>query len=150
MLFLDLNMRKKVHQMDYKTENLVISCENLLDKSYTEYSRMFEVAIGSIEIAENLLINVELQTSDKLTESDIVQFHQCLVGCLARRILTNEKRDAEPRLTVDAGLAYVHPVILRKLINQKTLINCFNLVVRYGNHIMDTTGGYYVSAEIQK
>ena len=91
MLFLDLNIRKKVHQMEYPREELIISCEHILENS-------------------------------------------------------NE----EPRLGVNTELAYVHAIVLKKLINYKTKVNCFNLVLHCGNQVMDMTGGYYVSSTIQE
>ena len=148
MLFLDLNIRKKVHCMDYTTQDLTISCEHILDKSYAEYSRMFEKAVDSIELSENMLFNIDLQTSDLLNEADMIQFHQSLVSLFASRILENEPRNEEDRLSVDDNLAYIHAIILRKLINHKTKINCFNVVLHCGNRVMDMTGGYYVSNKI--
>lgn len=150
MLFLDLNIRKKVHQMEYPREELTISCEHILEKSYSEYSRMFEIAISGVELKEGMLLNIELQTSDLLNEADMIQFHQCLVSLFASRILEEELRNEEPRLSVDTGLAYVHAIVLKKLINYKTKVNCFNLVLRCGNQVMDMTGGYYVSSTIQE
>lgn len=150
MLFLDLNIRKKVHQMEYPQEELIISCEHILEKSYSEYSRMFEKAIGSIDLKEGMLLNVELQTSDLLNEADMIQFHQCLVSLFASRIVEQELRNEEPRLSVDTELAYVHAIVLKKLINYKTKVNCFNLVLRCDDQVMDMTGGYYVSSTIQK
>ena len=148
MLFLDLNMRKKVHVMDYETEELTISCENILDKSYAEYTRMFETAINRIDLRDKILLDVELVTDDKLEEADLIQFHQCLVSLFASRIAEKELRGDEARLSVDNGLAYVHNVILKKMINFKTKIDCFNLVLRCGNMVMDMTGGYYVSVKV--
>lgn len=146
MLFLDLNIRKKVHQMDYNTENLVISCGNILSKSYSEYTRMFGKLIDTVELKENLLVEIELDTNDVLDEADMIQFHQCLVGLFTAKILTEDRRNTEDRLSVDRDLAKINAVVLRKLINYKTKINCFNLVLKCGKQIMDTTGGYYVCA----
>lgn len=146
MLFLDLNIRKKVHQMDYNTENLVISCGNILSKSYSEYTRMFGKIIDTVELKENLLVEIELQTDDKLDESDMIQFHQCCVGLFAARILTDDRRNSEDRLSVDKDLAKINAIVLRKLVNYKTKVNCFNLVLKCGKQVMDTTGGYYVES----
>lgn len=150
MLFLDLNIRKKVHQMEYPREELIISCEHILEKSYSEYSRMFEIAIGSVELKEGMLLDIKLQTSDLLNEADMIQFHQCLVSLFASRILETEPRNEELRLSVNTELAYVHAIVLKKLINYKTKVNCFNLVLHCGNQVMDMTGGYYVSSTIQE
>lgn len=148
MLFLDLNIRKKVHVMDYQPQDLIISCENILDKSYSEYTRMFEKAINSVDLRENMLLNIELDTEDKLEETDLIQFHQCLVSLFASRIAEKELRGDEARLSVDSSLAYVSNIVLKRLINFKTKINCFNLVLKCKNMVMDMTGGYYVNAKV--
>lgn len=148
MLFLDLNVRKKTHLMDYNTEEIVVSCEHILEKSYAEYTRMFEKVINSLELKDNTLYDIELQTSDKLEEADLMQFHQCLIGLLVSRIAEKEPRNTEERLAVEQNWVYVNNIALRKLVNFKTKINCFNLVLRCKGKVIDMTGGYYVESGI--
>ena len=109
---------------------------------------MFETAINRIDLRDKMLLDIELVTDDKLEEADLIQFHQCLVSLFASRIAEKELRGDEARLSVDNDLAYVHNVILKKMINFKTKIDCFNLVLRCGNMVMDMTGGYYVSIKV--
>lgn len=148
MLFLDLNARKKVHFMDYTTEEISLSCPHILEKSYVEYTRVFEKVIDAASLTDPMVLVVDLHTEDVLEEADLMQFHQCLVSLFASKIVLPTARDEEMRLSAKIDGLYVHDIVLNKLINYDTQIDSFNVVLKCGNRVMDMTGGYYVESDI--
>lgn len=148
MLFLDLNTRKKVHWMDYTTEEISLSCPHILEKSYMEYSKMFETVVDAASLVDPMLFVVDLHTEDKLDEADLMQFHQCLVSLFASKIVLPTARNEEKRLSAKIDGLYVHEMVLNKMINYTTRIDNFNIVLKCGDKVIDMTGGYYVESGI--
>ena len=94
MLLLDLNIRNKADIAEEKitTIPVVINCEHILEKTYIEYTRMFEAILENITICENMVLDVKLETKDLLDKEDIKQYHQNLVNAFCNLILTSDRR----------------------------------------------------------
>lgn len=147
MLLLDLNIRNKADIAEEKITTIpaVINCEHILEKTYIEYTRMFEAILENITICENMVLDVKLETKDLLDKEDVKQYHQNLVNAFCNLILTSDRRfknDDDIIIPKVDNLA-MGLVLLRKLSLYITKINCFNIRLRYKNLVMDMIEGYY-------
>ena len=88
---------------------------------------------------EKVLFRIDFTTDDELTDEDIDHFYICSISALCDYITSATPREREKRLSVENKLNLNYSTLM-KMVNYKTIIDVFNVELRYKNITLKMVG----------
>jgi hypothetical protein len=95
------------------------------------------------DLVENTYFNFELygDATNNFDEEDVWQFFTLIGAKLVDKLCLDELRFEEPRLRVNNDFVALNYLALKKIMNYKSKINCFNFRVRVAGFEVEMVGG---------
>lgn len=137
MLFVDLNKMKIIKDFNYETRIGVIALninEPLMAQSEPLVKKFQDfIKPCGISVLYDITIDADETPATEDEAEDFVSVTNFLVGIFFANMIKEEGRKREHRFDVPEKLqpAKVNRSIMKKAVNQQTINNVFNLIIRY-------------------
>lgn len=137
MLFLDLNKLKIIKDYNYETRagEIVVNIDEPLMAQSEPLVRYFQNFIQpcGISVLYDITIDADETPATEDEAEDFVSVTNFLVGIFFANMIKEEGRKREHRFDVPQKLlaAKINRSTLKKAVNQQTINNVFNLIIRY-------------------
>lgn len=137
MLFVDLNKMKIIKDFNYETRTnmIVLDINQPLMAQSEPLVKTFQSLIKpcGISVLYDITIDADETPATDDEAEDFVSVTNFLVGIFFANMIKDDGRKREHRFDVPEKLqaAKVNRSIMKKAVNQQTINNVFNLIIRY-------------------